>query len=201
MDRGRITLLPPASGPHSVAGTPTRRVEHPDLLPVVAAFRDELLVSGGLLVFVVSGLALEDDVQGHVEAAIVDRTAVSLGERSGGVEFVAVGVPRSDTCGTRRPASVSRRPSCRSSGNRRCDKSFLVSWMNGGFIISHPSVRGESWGSNGKQPQAWQIMGFASRTILRIMRTQSAEGVRRIIVPSRCGCRPRKGKSRWQTTN
>src|SRR3954447_2175959 len=55
------------------------RVEDANLLPVLLVFLDEFQVPRVVLVLVVRGLVRKDDVQRHVEVAVVDG-AVQVGE-------------------------------------------------------------------------------------------------------------------------
>ncbi len=59
-------------------------VEDADFLPILFVLRDELLMRRGRLVFVMGGLILEDDVQGHVEISIIHLAAQLLSQDSAG---------------------------------------------------------------------------------------------------------------------
>ena len=95
------------------------RVEDPHQLPVRLVFLDELLMRRGILVGVVGGLRVEDDVQGDVEVAVVDRAGQLVVERAAGEEERRRGGPAGTSC-RRRPASGSRPRSCRAGRRRRC---------------------------------------------------------------------------------
>src|SRR5262245_36187040 len=61
-------------------------VEDADQLPVVFVFRDVLAMARMILVAVVIGLGLEDDMQGDIEVANVDRAVQGLRQSSHGEE-------------------------------------------------------------------------------------------------------------------
>src|SRR5260370_41673750 len=61
-------------------------IEDPYLLPILPVFVDELTMQGRLLITVVIVLRAEDDMQRHVEIAVVDGTIQVRGQRSAGKE-------------------------------------------------------------------------------------------------------------------